>query len=343
MSKPGPSTHLFQCRAEFAGVLRDELADLGHRARVVVPGLVAADGLPAEPLIFEHQRLPDAHLIPLADLKPISDHTWRSIMGAVLDAQHRWTLHAGALPNELQPRVTGVANTLLRLARKLGPALDDLERPPHRAERMDDALVLQLCLTPEGLWHSTAPMASLSSRQPGGEVRMKDDPQAPSRSFLKVEEAFYCMNEWPQPGQRVVDLGAAPGGWTLAFAKRGCAVAAVDNGALKLPPPGSGWGPVEHLKRDGLSFALPADTPPVDWLVADMLVPPGCVVSLLRNWLKAPAMKRFVVNMKLPEGPPLGAIRPLQELLAQHPNFQTKLRHLYHDREEITVMGRRLD
>lgn len=340
MHASGPVTHLFRCRAEFAPALRDELSDLGHPARVLLPGLVAAHGLPVEPLIFEHQRLPNARLIPNADLKPISDATWHAILGDVVAAQHRWTLHVGGLPNELEPRADGVANTLLRLARKLGPTLDDLSRPPHRAERMDDALVVQLCLTPDGLWHSTAPMSALTSRQPGGAVRMKDDPQAPSRSYLKVEEAFFRMNEWPQPGQQVVDLGAAPGGWTLAFAKRGCHVMAVDNGALKLPAPGPGWGSVEHLKADGMTFALPGGHPPVDWLVADMLVPPVRVISLLRNWLRDRAMKRLVVNMKLPEGAPLPAVRTLQALLDSEPRFQGHVRHLYHDREEVTLMGR---
>lgn len=340
MHDAGPVTHLFRSRAEFAPAMRDELTDLGHRARVLLPGLVAADGLPTETLIFEHQRLPHARLIPNAALKPIADATWHAILGDILAAQHRWTLHVGALPNDLDPRVDGVANTLLRLARKLGPTLDDLNRPPHRAERMDDALVLQLCLTPEGLWHSTAPMYALSSRHPNGAVRMKDDPQAPSRSYLKVEEAFFRMNEWPQPGQRVVDLGAAPGGWTLAFAKRGCRVTAVDNGALKLPPPGVGWGAVEHLKADGMTFAWPAGEPPVDWLVADMLVPPVRVINLLRHWLQARAMKRLVVNMKLPEGAPLPAVRALQAVLNSATDFQGQVRHLYHDREEVTVLGR---
>ena len=339
MHAPGPVTHLFRCRADFTAALRDELAELGHTARIVLPGLVAANGLPAEPLIFEHQRLPHARLIPNALLKPISEATWHAILGEVLAAQHRWTLHVGALPNELEPRVDGVANTLLRLARKLGPTLDDLNRPPHRAERMDDALVLQLCLTPEGLWHSTAPMSALSSRQPNGALRMKDDPQAPSRSYLKVEEAFFRMNEWPQPGQRVVDLGAAPGGWTLAFAKRGGQVIAVDNGALKLPSPGPGWGSVEHVQADGMTFALPAGQPPVDWLVADMLIPPVRVINLLRHWLQARAMKRLVVNMKLPEGAPLPAVRSLQALLNSEPCFRGHVHHLYHDREEVTVMG----
>ncbi len=342
MHTAAPLTHLFHCRAEFSAALREEASAAGRHARILLPGLVASDALPREPFVFEHQRLPEARLIPSTDLKPISDATWDAVMGSVQAAQHRWTLHAWAIPNDQQSRVDGLANTLLRLARKRGPNLEKLLRPPHRAERMDDALVLQLCLTPEGLWYSTAPLSDLTARQPGGAVRMKDDPEAPSRSYLKIEEAFYRMNEWPQAGQHVLDLGAAPGGWTLAFAKRGCHVIAVDNGPMKLPPPGPDWGAIQHLRQDGLAYALKPDEPPVDWLVADMLVTPNRVLSVLRHWLERPGMRRFVVNVKLPEGSPLPALRLFQNLLAHQPHFQTSLRHLYHDREEITIMGRAL-
>lgn len=342
MTTPAQTSHLVVCRPEFSAALSEECTAGGAHARVVQPGLVQTSLLPDQPWIFEHQRLPGAGFIPRADLKPISDATWTAILGALQHARHRWTWHAWSMPDDQQARVDGIANTLLRLARKLGPELDDLYRPPHRAERMDDALVLQLCLTPAGLWHSTAPLSALSCRQPGGAVRMKDDPQAPSRSYLKIEEAFFRMNDWPKPGQRVVDLGAAPGGWTLAFAKRGGHVIAVDNGPLKLPAPGPGWGTVEHRTTDGVTFAWPAHQPPVDWLVADMLVPPVQAAAMLARWLKSPSMHRWVVNVKLPQGSPLAALRPLQFLVNQHPEFKVRIRHLYHDREEVTLMGQRI-
>ena len=339
MNELRPPPALLCCRPEFTAALREEWAATDPTARELGSGLVSGQRLPPTPLVFEHQRLPAARRVPSAQLKPISDAVWAAIMDPLVRARHRWTLHAWSLASAPQNRVEGIAETLLRMARKKAPELDDLFRPPHRAERMDDALVLQLCLADDGLWHAVAPMSTLSCRKPGGHVRMKDDPQAPSRSYLKVEEAFYRMNAWPLPGQRVVDLGAAPGGWTLAFAKRGCRVTAVDNGPLRLPAPGPDWGAVEHLQADGLTFQLDRNEPPADWLVADMLVPPGHVLGLLERWLARPAMLRFIVNMKLPEGAPLTALRPLLTLLARYPAFRGSVRHLYHDREEVTAWG----
>ena len=51
-------------------------------------------------------------------------------------------------------------------------------------------MVWQLCLTTEGLWSSWAPRTALADDRPGGVHRMVRDDAAPSRSYLKVEEAL---------------------------------------------------------------------------------------------------------------------------------------------------------
>ena len=35
----------------------------------------------------------------------------------------------------------------------------------------------------------------------------------PSAAYRKLSEAFACVQRWPAPTDRVVDLGACPGGW----------------------------------------------------------------------------------------------------------------------------------
>lgn len=63
--------------------------------------------------------------------------------------------------------------------------------------------------------------------------RMRLDPLAPSRSYLKIEEAFRVLGRAPEKNDLVIDLGAAPGGWSYSALKRGARVTAVDNGPLK--------------------------------------------------------------------------------------------------------------
>lgn len=85
----------------------------------------------------------------------------------------------------------------------------------------------------------------------GGQRRMADDPQAPSRSYLKAEEAYAVLGREPAAGETVVDLGAAPGGRSYSAAKRGARVVAVDNGPLKA---GAIHALVEHREEDAFKL-----------------------------------------------------------------------------------------
>ncbi|HTL67683.1 MAG TPA: SAM-dependent methyltransferase [Lacunisphaera sp.] len=173
----------------------------------------------------------------------------------------------------------------------------------------------------------------------GGQRRMADDDAAPSRSYLKVEEAYLVLGAEPQPGESVCDLGAAPGGWSYSAAKRGARVAAVDNGPLKggaLNHPG-----IAHRMEDAFRFR-PAEGETFDWLFCDLVEQPNHVVQdLVAPWLARRWCRRFVVNLKFGHVDPLALLR---ELRAPDSPFGRhaagwRIRHLYHDREEFTVVG----
>jgi len=171
----------------------------------------------------------------------------------------------------------------------------------------------------------------------GGQRRMADDAQAPSRSFLKVEEAYFVLGEAPAPGQTVADLGAAPGGWSYSAAKRGARVLAVDNGPLK---GGASENPsITHAEEDAFRFR---PRPPVDWLFCDLLDDPRKVLELLRLWVEGRWCRRFIVNLKFGRHDPLLLLRDVfSERAGIAPRCAIlRARHLYHDREELTLAGR---
>lgn len=172
-----------------------------------------------------------------------------------------------------------------------------------------------------------------------GPRRMADDPLAPSRSYLKVEEAYPVLGREPLATETVCDLGAAPGGWSYSAAKRGAHVIAVDNGPLKggaLDHPR-----IEHLREDAFRFQ-PAPGRPADWLFCDLVEEPHHVMrDLVEPWLSRRECSAFVVNLKFGRVDPVGLLR---ELEAPDSPFQryarSKVAHLYHDREEFTVVGK---
>ena len=212
-------------------------------------------------------------------------------------------------------------------------------REPEAFAATDAFLVLQICVTPGGLWGAVMPSHRLSDARPGGVHRMRFDAKAPSRSYLKIEEVFERMGEAPAPGQRVVDLGAVPGGWSYAFLKRGCRVLAVDNGPLKLQDLGTAGGSLTHLRENGIAFTPPPAWRPLDWMVSDMLIPPGQTLGMFRKWMEHGWMRRFVFNVKLPQQQPYPVLKPIEAYLHNQSGIKFHIRQLYHDRREVTVFG----
>lgn len=173
----------------------------------------------------------------------------------------------------------------------------------------------------------------------GGQRRMADDDAAPSRSYLKVEEAYQVLGREPQPGETVVDLGAAPGGWSYSAAKRGARVIAVDNGPLK---GGAANHPqIEHRLEDAFKFRPPAETT-YDWMFCDLVEEPHHVLrDIVTPWLVSRWCQRFVVNLKFGHVDALALLRELRAAASPFARHGTavRIRHLYHDREEFTVVG----
>ena len=172
-----------------------------------------------------------------------------------------------------------------------------------------------------------------------GPRRMADDSLAPSRSYLKVEEAYVVLGREPVSGETVCDLGAAPGGWSYSAAKHGARVVAVDNGPLKggaLDHPN-----IEHRREDAFKFA-PPEGQSFDWLFCDMVEDPHRVLrEILATWLARGWCRRFVVNLKFGRVDPIVLLRELltpDSPLVAH-GGGVRIRHLYHDREELTLVG----
>jgi 23S rRNA (cytidine2498-2'-O)-methyltransferase len=173
-----------------------------------------------------------------------------------------------------------------------------------------------------------------------GPRRMADDPQAPSRSYLKVEEAFALLGREPAPGEWVADLGAAPGGWSYSSAKRGARVVAVDNGPLK---GGALNHPlIEHRHEDAFRFH-PRPDEHFDWLLCDLVEEPHHVLQqIIDPWLNRRWCGQFVLNLKFGRVDGLALIRELRapDSILSTAAEDVCIRHLFHDREELTVVGR---
>lgn len=184
---------------------------------------------------------------------------------------------------------------------------------------------------------------------PMGIPRVRTPKGAPSRSAAKLAEGFKVMipeSEFEKrvsSGMNAVDLGACPGGWTSVLVYHGMMVAAVDNGPMDAGLMETGQ--VRHYQEDGFSF-LPKKKN-VRWLVCDMVEKPVRVAHLMADWFIGEWCHDAMFNLKLPMKKRYAAVQQYLQALherlseAEVRGYELSAKHLYHDREEITVYLRK--
>jgi 23S rRNA (cytidine2498-2'-O)-methyltransferase len=189
--------------------------------------------------------------------------------------------------------------------------------------------------------------ADNSSPHVMGIPRLKFPSQAPSRSTLKLDEAFLYFiprDEWPirlTSGMNAVDLGSAPGGWTYQLVRRGMMVTAIDNGPMAESLMETGQ--VKHKMMDGFKY-LPTKQN-VYWLVCDMIEKPQKVAKLMGEWLLNGHCKEAMFNLKLPMKGRYQQVnedlQAIKDAFSEHQvKYELYAKHLYYDREEVTVHAR---
>lgn len=308
-------------------------ADDEHAA---LDGLAAA--LPVAALVFGRDGL-----FELGRLEPLPD---RDRVGALLAAlaglapAAPWGELAVHLPEGVQDR------DLANFARKwTGPAARALRERGWLAPARDSgAPRLDLLLLDFQRLVIAETYPGQRAAHPGGRPRLRLPRAAPSRSTLKLEEAFLTLLSEAErerllvPGMRAVDLGAAPGGWTYQLLARRMRVTAVDNGPLE--PALLDSGRVRHLQSDGFTW-LPEE--PVDWMVCDIVDRPARTCDLVERWFGGGHCRYSVFNLKLPMKRRLREWYACRErlgaaLAATGRRHAIRAKQLYHDREEVTVL-----
>lgn len=238
---------------------------------------------------------------------------------------------------------TNEGKTLSGFTRRFQPLLEEKLREAERL--MDDSSLPRLHIffpSPNRALIATSDPHN-SSAALNGIQRVSMVGDAPSRSYLKLAEAFEVFLNpkeqalWLKPGMTAVDLGAAPGGWTWQLAQRGLKISAVDNGPLK--GAAATHPNIKHLRQDGFRFRPQR---PVDWLVCDMVEQPQRVATLITEWFIGEYTTHAIFNLKLPMKKRVAALHDALNGMRTALNnkgirYQLETKQLYHDREEVTV------
>lgn len=343
------STILLYCRPGFENDCAAEIMDWANRAGL--PGFVRAhDG---EGYLKFHGAQPD--VVPALSAR---------LDLASLIFPRQWLIaHGEPLTLSSRNRIQPILETL-KQSGLIGPYADlQLEYPDTNSGKQISALSRRLLLplrcALEDAGIETAAntnrrlhvffmdfdqlllaesIVDRSSPRTNGILRLRQSREAPSRSGLKLDEAIQVMlpaglrEQLLRPAATAVDLGAAPGGWTWQLVRRHMRVTAVDNGPLQ--PALLDSGLVEHRREDGFRYRPETS---VDLLVCDMVEKPSRVADLVARWLDSGWCRAAIFNLKLPMKRRYQAVRDCLQRLPQDPAWRPLCRHLYHDRDEVTV------
>ncbi len=192
--------------------------------------------------------------------------------------------------------------------------------------------------SPLGSWslmdnHTMLYSAECSSTFPNGEIVFNEDKEIPpNRAYLKLWELFTREEHIPRKGQRCIDLGACPGGWTWVLQKLGAEVVSVDKAPLEKHI--AGLDNVYYLKDS--AFALdPYEIGHVDWLFSDIICYPERLLTLIKKWMDSGMADNMVCTIKLQGDPDLNMISEFAKI----PN--SRIMHLYNNKNELTWIWRK--
>jgi len=186
---------------------------------------------------------------------------------------------------------------------------------------------------PFGSWTLLEPdliLASPGSTSPfrHGEARFVEDRLAPpNRAYLKLWEALTVARRYPGPGDRCLDLGASPGGWTWVLQQLGADVLSIDKAPLD---PAVAALP-RVTQRQQSAFALkPAEVGPIDFLCSDVICYPARLLRLVESWIASGLVRNFICTIKFQAETDHETARAFAAIPG------SRVLHLFHNKHELT-------
>jgi 23S rRNA (cytidine2498-2'-O)-methyltransferase len=166
-----------------------------------------------------------------------------------------------------------------------------------------------------------------TAKVPFGDAIFEESKEAPSRAYLKLWETFTLENFSPSAGQKCMDLGACPGGWTWVLANLGAHVISVDK--ADLDPKVLRMPHVTQLKKDAFKLK-PSDIGPLDWLFSDVICEPRRLLELVHEWLESGLCHNFVCTIKFKGKTDFEVLNDFLKIEG------SRARHLFANKHEVT-------
>jgi 23S rRNA (cytidine2498-2'-O)-methyltransferase len=153
--------------------------------------------------------------------------------------------------------------------------------------------------TPDRWWIGRHHAAGPPGIWPGGVTPMTLPETGVSRAWLKLDEAIAVFGLRLEPGQRAIELGAAPGGACQRLLEAGIEVTGIDPALVD--PRVAAHPRFRQWRMRARDVRLRAFRG-CDWLVCDMNIDPTSTMTALERILTAPGVRPagIIATLKLP-------------------------------------------
>lgn len=261
---------------------------------------------------------------------------WELAETMKIERVHVWPRDAyepGA--HDYEPGMTPVAAELADLIRANAPGTG--MQCGGDAESEIGRLVLDVVLVEEGEWwvgfHRTR---SVTSTWPGGLLPEALPADAVSRVYLKMLEAIRWAGFRIGPGQRVIEIGCAPGGASQVLLNRGASVVGVDPAAMH--PLVLGHPRFRHIRRRAKEVPR-REFLGTDWLTCDINLPPNYTLDAIEAAVSYPGVRvqGMLSTLKLIDWSLAEQIPAYLERVRSWGFRDVTARQLHHNRREICV------
>ena len=211
---------------------------------------------------------------------------------------------------------------------------------PQPVAEPGDLVLDCVLLEPARWWVGYHRAASLASRHAGGLLPVTTPSHAVSRAYGKMAEALAWSALPIRAGQRIVEIGASPGGAAQALLDAGLLVTGIDPAEIHADVLANPR--FTHWRKRGADVRR-REFRPFRWLAADLNVAPQYTLDTVEAIVTHPEVdiRGLLLTLKLPDW------RLAEELPADLARIQTwgygnvRARQLAHNRQEVCVAATR--
>ncbi|MGQ0634461.1 MAG: SAM-dependent methyltransferase [Planctomycetaceae bacterium] len=252
------------------------------------------------------------------------------------------------------PEAVAAGERILQSAPQLSGALDSTTTPmvadssqrhwdghrtaPHLNQQAEKAeLVGDVVLIDEKEWWvGVHRVRSLESSWPGGFFPEALPSDAVSRVYLKMREALVWSGFDLRPGQRVAEIGCAPGGASQALLERGVGVLGID--PAEVAPLVLGHPRFRHIRKRSKEVRR-REFLDIQWLTCDVNLPPNYTLDTVEAIVGYPGvgLHGLLLTLKLVEWSMADEIPEYLERVRRWGFLRVRARQLHHNRREICV------